>query len=66
MSETDLCELCGKNPVEFEIRKVSDRKGGSFNRALCKTCLATALADDTASIVKISRPANETEPPAGN
>ena len=61
-----LCELCGQRPAEFEIRKVSDSPKPPFHRALCKSCLATALADDTASIVKITKSSEpEPNPPGG-
>ncbi len=60
------CEGCGEREAEFEIRKVSDKPASSLHRSLCKVCLGVALADDTASIVKISKSADEGTPPQVN
>lgn len=66
MADTRTCEVCAQREAEFEIRKVTDRPGASFNRALCRTCLSVALADDTASILRISKSGEDEEgaPPA--
>jgi len=51
-----ICQDCDSRPAEFEIRKVGgEGMSRHFHKTLCKSCLGTVLADDTASILRISR-----------
>jgi len=53
-----VCEECHEREAEFMIRKFPSESEvkESMHRALCKICLAPVLANDTASIMRISKP----------
>ena len=55
------CEECKEREAEFIIRKFPNETEVQevMHRALCKVCLAPVLANDTASIVRISKPAEK-------
>lgn len=54
------CEICATREAEYEIRKTRPNESDDrLNQAVCRVCLGKFLAEDTASIVKISKPADD-------
>lgn len=64
MSERPICERCREREAEFEIRKISADPAKGFRRSVCKPCLGSELADDTTSIVRISKPDGDEAAPS--
>ena len=54
-----VCQDCETKTAEYEIRKFSDDVESSGRRTVCKSCLGLVLAEDTASLVRISRPGTD-------
>jgi len=56
MAEPRICDDCKENEAEFELKKVTTAPGKEgFHRFVCRSCLGNELANDTTSIVRISK-----------
>ena len=57
---TTQCELCGQREAEYEIRKSRPNESDDrLHQAVCRVCLGKFLAEDTASLVKITKPTED-------
>jgi len=48
-----MCDLCRERLAEYELRNVD--RGGVVRQRVCRECLGPALAEDTASMIRIQR-----------
>ena len=54
------CEICGDREAEYEIKKTRPNESDNrLQQAVCRVCLGKFLAEDTASLVKITKPAED-------